>query len=358
MLTESEISEIMEEMKSTKRPLIFFDDDTDGLCSFLIFYKFMKPHVDDIKGMPIKDSHELKSEIFLRKIEEFQPDKVFILDKPLVSQDFLDKIKVRTIWLDHHPLVERNNVKYYNPLKHKHPDFVPDNRPTTYWAYKIVNDPGYMWIAMIGCTADWHVPEFAKEYSENNSDLLPKDTNLSSPGYIFFGTPIGKLCKIFQFNMKCDTQDSLKAIKILTRINDPRDILNQSNAQAKIVYSQYEKINKLYERVKSEIKPGRGKMLFHMYRERVALSQDLSTEMQFFHPNKVVIIAREKDDVIVCSLRSQKHNIREILEKSLVGIDGHGGGHDHACGAGIKKEDFPKFMENFKKNLNSIRKPK
>ena len=165
MLLESEILEIREELMSSKRPLIFFDDDTDGLGAFLIFYKFLKGYAEDIKGIPVKDSPELKNEIFLRKIEEFQPDKIFILDKPLVHQDFLDKIKQKVIWLDHHPMVERANVKYYNPLRHKSPDYIPDNRPTTYWAQRIAGDESTLWIAMVGCVGDWFIPEYHKEFS-------------------------------------------------------------------------------------------------------------------------------------------------------------------------------------------------
>ncbi len=41
-----------------------------------------------------------------------------------------------------------------------------------------------------------------------------------------------------------------------------------------------------------------------------------------------------------------------IIEKALVGISGYGGGHEHACGACVKVEDFNQFIDNFKKELN------
>jgi hypothetical protein len=54
-----------------------------------------------------------------------------------------------------------------------------------------------------------------------------------------------------------------------------------------------------------------------------------------------------------CSIRgSEKGNIPAALEKALVGIDGYGGGHEYACGACIKVDDFPRFIENMKKELN------
>jgi hypothetical protein len=56
MLTDAEIKELRTELETSKKPLILFDDDTDGLSSFLLFYKFLKPLVEDVKGLPIKDS--------------------------------------------------------------------------------------------------------------------------------------------------------------------------------------------------------------------------------------------------------------------------------------------------------------
>ena len=51
------------------------------------------------------------------------------------------------------------------------------------------------------------------------------------------------------------------------------------------------------------------------------------------------------------SLRSKEIIIRTVLEKALEGVQGYGGGHEHACGANVKKEDFDRFIENFKKQL-------
>ena len=39
MITEKELKELREALINSARPLIFFDDDPDGLCAFLQFYK-------------------------------------------------------------------------------------------------------------------------------------------------------------------------------------------------------------------------------------------------------------------------------------------------------------------------------
>ena len=354
MLLDSELKELREELLTAKKPLIFFDDDTDGLSSFLLYYKFVKGYAEDVKGIPVKDNPELKSEIFLNKITEFNPDKVFILDKPLISQDFLDKIKVKAIWLDHHPMVERSNVVYYNPLKHKSKEYTPDNRPTTYWAYKTVEEDigkDNMWIAMVGCVGDWFIPEFYKEFSEKYPDLLPPDLKIRNPGTVLHETKLGKLCRILQFNLKQSSNEAMKSVKIMTRITDPYEILEQRTPQGKFIYKQYEKINSIYEGIKSQVKITEDRVILFEYEEKHAMTGDLSNEIQYYNPDKLIIIARRKGDDMVCSLRSENIIISDILKKSLVGIDGHGGGHEHACGACVKKADFPRFIENIHKHL-------
>ncbi len=49
------------------------------------------------------------------------------------------------------------------------------------------------------------------------------------------------------------------------------------------------------------------------------------------------------------SLRSTKTIINKILPKALNGLDGYGGGHEHACGGSVKKKDFTTFISNLKK---------
>ncbi len=245
-LTEKQLQGIREELESSFRPLFFFDDDPDGLCSFLLFYRLIK----EGKGIVVKSSPNL-DEKFLHIVEEYKPDKIFILDKPLVSQDFLDKIKVKVIWIDHHAPVKRKKVTYYNPRINND----ADNRPTAYWCYKIADQD--LWIAMVGIIGDWHLPVFSKEFSKLYPKLLPK--KIAKPEEALFKTEIGRLARIFSFILKGKTQDVMKYVKILTRIKSPYEILKQTTAQGKFIYKRYEKINKEYQELLSQIKATRSK---------------------------------------------------------------------------------------------------
>jgi nanoRNase/pAp phosphatase (c-di-AMP/oligoRNAs hydrolase) len=338
-ITEKQIDEIRKELESSFRPLFFFDDDPDGLCSFLLLYRLIK----EGKGVVVKSSPEL-DEKFLHKVDEYKPDKIFILDKPLVSQDFLDKIQVKVIWIDHHEPVTRKKVKYYNPrIKDD-----KDNRPTSYWCYKIADQD--LWIAMVGIIGDWHLPVFSKKFTKLYPKLLPE--KIKTPETALFKSEIGKLVRVFSFILKGKTQDVMKCVKILTRIKEPDEILKQTTPQGKYIYKRYKQINEQYEDLLSSIKATKSKLIVFTYKQdKMSFTADLGNELLFKYPKKIILVGREKNRELKCSMRSSKIKLPPILKQALKDIDGYGGGHTYACGCCIKKKDFKKFIENIKKEI-------
>jgi single-stranded DNA-specific DHH superfamily exonuclease len=353
MLTKAELKQLRDELLSSKKPLIFFDDDTDGASSFILFYKFLKDYTDEAKGIIVKSSPELKDPMFLRKIEEYNPDKVFVLDKPIINQEFIDDVHKPMIWLDHHPLLQRTKVKYYNPLKHKSKLFNPDTRPTTYWAFKTVGKdrPQDMWLAMVGCIGDYFIPEFHKDFTKKYPELLPKDLKIINPGTVLFETKLGLLCKIINFNLKYPTKDAMTAVKILSRIEDPSEILDQTSAAGKYIYKKYSFFNQIFERAKSSVNITDERLVVFEYEDKYSLTGDLANELMYYNPDKIILIARLKDGDYKCSFRSTNIAIRPLLEKALMGIDGYGGGHEHACGGAIKTHDWNNFLENLRREI-------
>ncbi|MGV8140960.1 MAG: DHHA1 domain-containing protein [Candidatus Woesearchaeota archaeon] len=353
MLTKSELKELRDELLSSKKPLIFFDDDTDGTSSYILFYRFLKQYTDEIKGVIVKSSPELKDVVFLRKTEEYNPDKVFVLDKPLMSQDFIDSIKKPVVWLDHHPLQDCKGVRYFNPLKHNSKTCVPDTRPTSYWAFKTVERDisDCLWIAMVGCIGDYFIPEFHKEFTNKYPDLLPKDLKINDAGTVLFETRLGLLCKIINFNLKYPTKDAMTAVKILTRIENPYEILDQTTSAGKYIYKKYLFFNDIFERAKSSVKITDDSLILFEYEDNYSLTSDLANELMYHNPDKIVLIARLKGGEYKCSFRSTNLAIRPILEKALVGIEGYGGGHERACGGAIKMHDWDRFLENLRREI-------
>ena len=132
------------------------------------------------------------------------------------------------------------------------------------------------------------------------------------------------------------------------------EILNQETAQGKFIYRRYEAINEKYEELIKEARKGvtRSKLLLFYYSEnKMSFTADLANELvNHLYPKKVVLIARNKSGEMKCSLRS-KTPIRDALARALEGVQGYGGGHENACGAVIKEEDWEQFLKNLKREI-------
>jgi len=351
MLTESQVKTFRKELDSSKAPFFLFDDDPDGLCSFLLLYRVNR----EGKGMIAKSLPKVDLK-FANKVEEYQPDKVFILDMAIVDQDFIDAVKVPMFWLDHHPPLDRQKINYFNPRVLDPDAYIPTSR----MAYQISNDPEDMWLSMVGCLGDHHVPNFQKEFIKKYPDLMEDTTDF---GKLYFGTKLGKLVQIFSFLLKGKTYEVNGCVKILTRIKSPYEILNQETAQGKYIYKRFEKIDNKYQvlleqarKQTTDLKKNDPLLVFTYTEQSWSFTSELALELIHRHPEKIVVVARKKSGAMKCSLRSSGPNISEMLKKALVGIEGTGGGHERACGSNIQEEDWDQFLDNMRREVNDIQK--
>jgi nanoRNase/pAp phosphatase (c-di-AMP/oligoRNAs hydrolase) len=340
MIPDTQLSEIRQALRDSARPLVFFDDDPDGLCSFLQFYKFNP----ECKGVIYKLAGPLDS-TFLKKVEEYQPDAIFILDVAVVTQDFLDNVK-NVYWIDHHAPLALKGVKYYNPMIESKG---LDNRPISYWAARITGSSN--WLAMCGCVGDWFLPEdLRKEFEKDYPDLLPSD--VKRPEDALFQTGLGRLSRMISFVLKGSTKDSLTNTKVMTRIKSPYEILEQSTESGRFIYKKFMKTNETYKQLKESVKTDGSNLLVFTYTDnRTSLTSDLSNELLYQNPDSFIVIARKGNSEYKISLRSAKYKVLDILTKALEGVRGYGGGHVHACGANVPHDDFERFIENIRKQL-------
>jgi len=341
MLTPAQISLLQEELKTAKNPVFIYDSDADGLCSFLLLFRVYR----EGKGIRVNNTSNM-DEQFVRKVQEINPDKIFILDIPVIDQQFVDMLKVPVFWIDHHQPQQIKNVHYFNPRLKDAAAYVP----TTRMAYQVSQDQDDLWIAAAGCLADWHMPDFIDSFIERFPELLPEKTDLATALYKH---PVGKLVKLFFFLQKGSSPEVHKSISILTKIKSPQEILQQQSSPGKFLYKRFEKVNAKYEEVLAQAKKNISKskiILFTYNSTQWSFTANIANELSALYPKKVVIIAREKSGSMKCSLRAQ-FAIAGALEKALVGIEGYGGGHPNACGAVIKQEDWARFLENFKEEL-------
>ncbi|HLG23898.1 MAG TPA: DHH family phosphoesterase [Candidatus Nanoarchaeia archaeon] len=342
-LSEKQLIQIKDHLDNCKNPLFFFDDDQDGLCSFLQFYRYKK----EGKGSIVKTTPKVDS-FFLKKVEEYNPDKIFILDMAIVEQDFLDEVKVPVVWIDHHGPFERHKVHYFNPRVSNQ----KDNHPTSYLCYQVLKQD--KWIAALGCVADWFLPPFIEEFKKEYPDLV--DYDFKSPGDIIYNTKLGDLIRIFSFVLKGRTTDVMKSIKTLTRIESPYEILNNETSQGKFINKRFNEINKMFlplqKEVLSVLKKSDEKLAVYIYRDdSTSFTSDLGNEAIYRNPEKIILIGRERSGQMKCSLRSTEVILPPLVEKALIGLSGYGGGHEHACGLNVAKEDFDEFVKRLREMI-------
>lgn len=289
---------------------------------------------------------------FVRKVTEYMPDKIFILDIAMVEQDFLDemaKMNLKVVWIDHHDPLKRERVLYFNPRVHN----INDDACVTRICYNAVKDD--IWIAMAGSVGDWQIPEFKEEFIRHYPDLM--DKNAKKPSDILFGQKIGKIARIFSFVLKGKTDDVVKCMKILTRIKDPYEILEQKTPAGNFIYRRYEKIKESYDELLKKAKEAvrKEKLYIYVYKsEKFSFSSDLANEMLHDYSTKIILIGRDKSGEIKYSIRASQLNLKPILAEALKGVSGFGGGHEHAGGAVIKKESNEKFLTQFYESLKAI----
>lgn len=341
MLTKRQVAEIREHLGNAQNPLFFFDNDPDGLCSFLLLQRYIKKG----KGFPIKSFPALTSDYF-RKVNELKADYIFILDKPVVSKEFwkeVEQVNIPVVWIDHHEIDKENIphfVNYYNPLMNEH----PTNEPVTALCYQITQKKDDLWIAIIGCISDKFVPDFYPEFKKNYPDLSINSKNAFD---IFYKTSIGKIANLFSFALKDRTTNVINMLKFLMKVETPYEVLEESSKTYNM-YSRFKQINKKYDKLIEKAKSlvNDNKILFFQYAGDLSMSSDLANELSYLFPGKIIVVIYIKGVKANISVRGKK--IRDLLLKSIEKLEGAtGGGHEDAVGAQIRIED----LEIFKKNL-------
>ena len=178
--------------------------------------------------------------------------------------------------------------------------------------------------------------------------------NKKTIGDIYFTTRLGELIKAFSFCLKGKTADVRKSINVLTRIKTPYEILNQETAAGRFIYKRFEKLNKIYDdMLKDAVKAATedNLLVFTYDDDKMSFTGDIANELLYKFPDKVILVGRKKDDDVRMSIRSKNTILPPLLDKSLAGLEGYGGGHEYACGANVKQRDFKEFVDRMNKYI-------
>ena len=347
MLTLKQVKEIREHLEKAQNPIFFFDNDQDGLCSFLLLQRWLGRG----KGVPIRSFPGLNKDYF-RKVSELGADYIFILDKPVVEKDFFDeaeKINIPVVWIDHH-LIEKSLVPefvhYYNPLFNRK----KTNEPVTALCWQITKKKDDMWIALVGCISDRYIPEFYDKLEKQYPELMPRGRRIFD---IFYKSQIGRIARIFGAGLKDKTTNVITMLKFLMKVKTPYGVLEENHAN-KGMHSRFNHIDSRYQKLLlNAVSLGRksGNLLFFKYSGDLSISAEIANELNYIFPEKLVVVAYIKDGRANISMRG--NNAREIFFEATKELeDATGGGHEFAVGGRMKTEDIEKFRENLEKILH------
>jgi len=342
MLTKKQIKEIKEHLEKAQNPIFFFDNDPDGLCSFLLLQRYIKRG----KGVAIKSFPEMTAEYF-RKVSELNADYIFILDKPVVSNSFFEEVKnfnIPVVWIDHHDVQAKipEFVNYYNTSLNR----FKKNEPVTYLCYRITERKEDLWLAVVGCIFDRYIPDFYPEFIRLYPDLAIKSKDAFD---IFYKSQIGNIAKMFCFALKDRTSNVVKMIKFLMLVKSPYEVLEETGKNREM-HSRFKQIYRKYQKLleKAKAVADSGRVLFFQYAGDLSISADLSNELSYSFPDKIVVVVYIQGVKGNVSARGKK--VREIILKAIKGLErATGGGHENAVGAQVRVEDLEKFRENIEK---------
>lgn len=337
MLNPKQIQEIREHLEKAQNPLFLFDNDIDGLSAFLL----LRRYIDRGKGTAIKSFPALNSS-YIRKIEELNSDYVFVLDKPEIEEAFFKEIwqkNIPLVWIDHHdvsPKIKPEN--YYNPMHNEK----KSSEPTSYLCYKITEKKEDLWLGLLGCVGDAYLPEFYKEFKEKYPELAG-DCNTAFD--VLYTTEIGKISRIINFGLKDRTSNVLKMIRFLIKVKSPHEILEESS-ETKPLFKRFSQINSKYQKLLSKAQSiDSSKLLYFQYGGELSLSSDISNELIYKYPKRIICVAYIKGTKANVSLRGE--GIRKITLEAIKDIEGAtGGGHEQATGCQVPIEELPRFKEN------------
>lgn len=361
MLNEKQIEEIREHLERAQNPLFFFDNDNDGLASFLLLRRF----IDRGKGIVIRSFPDLNSSYY-KRVQELKPDYVFILDKPMVSKDFFEKVKadnIPIVWIDHHQvedpssLFENNEsagisedagisegagISYYNPFFND-----KTSEPVSYICYKIINKKEDAWLALVGNISDCYLPDFYSDFEKQFPELGKK--NPKSAFELLYNSEIGRIARILDFSLKDTTTNVVNMIRFMIKVKGPMDVVEE-NSKTRQILKRYEEINNSYQKLMEKARKEAGKnMIYFQYGGNLSLSSNLANQLIYEFPDRLVVVVYIKGDVANISIRG-KGNIRKITLEVISDIEGAtGGGHEGATGAKMSVSDLPKFKERIEK---------
>ncbi len=346
MLTKKQLSEIREHLEKAQNPIFLFDNDVDGLTSYVLLRRF----IGRGKGVAVK-SHPYIDVGYAKRVQELNGDYVFVLDRHSLGKEFVNEIsllQIPIVWIDHHDVVvekyDYNMLHSFNPARGKK----KSSEPTTYLCYSATKRKEDIWLVLIGCIADHYLPDIVDDFVENYSILWGKD--IKEPFQALYTTGIGRFARAISFGMKDSISHVVQLQNFLITCKTPYDIGQELESNSAFG-TKYRDILKKYNVLLEDAKTvADGKIVFYNYSGQLSISSDLSNELSYLFPKHYICVSYSAGVMTNISLRG--NNVQKILAEILPLFEkATGGGHRDAVGARINTENLQQFREELEKRV-------
>ena len=132
----------------------------------------------------------------------------------------------------------------------------------------------------------------------------------------------------------------------------PYEVLEEDSKNY-TMHLRFDQINKKYSKLMEKaisIEKNSGKILFFQYGGDLSISSDLSNELSYRFPKKIMIVVYMAG--VKANISARGKNVRGLILKAIEGLNGAtGGGHEDAVGAQVRIEDLEIFRERLEKNF-------
>lgn len=379
------IEKIRNILSNSKKTLIFFDTDTDGITSFFQLRRVFP----NIIGFPFFKNEKLQKKVF-DKIKKIDFDVVGFFDTPKISRDILEKFKEKKIiWVDHHltynlELEKKYDLIIFNPLIYKE----TEEKPTTFLTFLICDCPKEnLDLVNIGSIADFFLLDILSDWfyfdEENFSkifnldkkkileilefikkndleDINIKKRKIDYISSLTFGTKLKYFKYFFDFLFKLDLDIALKALEKIEKFTIREYLIHLSNGDGE-VFSLFQEMlisfEKTFQKVILDNKGNTKKYLFFEYKNKENTTRMLCEKsIDIFKEKDIFVIAflKKNSNGITLSFRSREIDVNDLIKKILKNLSGNGGGHKLSAGCFIEKKDYSIFKERLFNYLEKI----
>ena len=350
VVTREQVERVCEFLKIKGKKLLFYHQDSDGICSAALLLKFFPGFETAVREGPRMD------EQFVADIVKKRPDLIVFLDIPVdqekerilrISRKLPD---VKILIIDHHiPEADLNSERICH-INHMftHRVYIP----TSYQIYRILELMGekvgpFCWISVIGIIGDYGFKEC--------HDFLSK-CKVLYPELLYEHPMESKLARASEMIASAVTLKGVRGVEmvldILTKAKKYNDFAENTEL-VRLDKKMKAEVDKLLEEFnqKKEEYPDRNLIIFEV-KSRLNVTSVISSILARLYPDDIILIRKKHPNGWKISARSQTGivNLGHVIKQCVLDI-GSGGGHRKAAGALVT--DWREFKTRFLRELGA-----